>query len=102
MALALPSDSEGESEEELEYPQKGATYKDWDLFHKQQIRFMQYDLDEKVQALNKWQDNYKKLEDKLKKANDDKTLAARNATTQGKAFSWCNSRFHLMRGNTPG
>ena len=38
MASALPSDSEGESEEELEYPQRGATYEHWDLFHKQQIR----------------------------------------------------------------
>ena len=43
---------------------------------------MQYDLDEKVQALQKWQDNYRKLEEKLKKANEDKTLAARNATRQ--------------------
>ena len=43
---------------------------------------MQYDLDEKVQALQKWQDNYRKLEEKLKKANDDKTLVARNATRQ--------------------
>ena len=53
MASALPSDSEGESKEELEYPQRGATYKYWDLFHKQQIQFMQHDLDEKVQALQK-------------------------------------------------
>ena len=43
---------------------------------------MQYDLDEKVQVLQKLQDNYRKLEDKLKKANKDKTLAARNATRQ--------------------
>ena len=43
---------------------------------------MQYDLDEKVQALQKWQDNYRKLEEKLKKANDDKTLVARNASRQ--------------------
>ena len=43
---------------------------------------MQYDLDEKVQAFQKLQDNYKKLEEKLKKANDDKTLVARNATRQ--------------------
>ena len=43
---------------------------------------MQYDLDEKVQALQKWQDNYGKLEEKLKKANKDKTLVARNATRQ--------------------
>ena len=82
MASALPSDSEGESEEELEYPQRGATYEDWEEFHKQQIQFMQYDLDEKVQSLQKLQDNDKKLEDKLKKANNDKALAARNATRQ--------------------
>ena len=82
MALALPSDSEGESKEELEYPRRGATCEHWDLFHKQQIQFMQYDLDEKVQALQKWQDNYRKPEEKLKKANDDKTLVARNATRQ--------------------
>ena len=43
---------------------------------------MQYDLDEKVQAFQQLQDNYKKLEDKLKNANDDKTLVARNATRQ--------------------
>ena len=43
---------------------------------------MQYDLDEKVQALQKWEDNYRKLEEKQKKANEDKTLAARNATRQ--------------------
>ena len=82
MALALPSDSEGDSEEELEYPRRGATYMHWDLFHRQQIQFMQYDLDEKVQALQKWQENYRKLEEKLMKANEDKTLAARNATRQ--------------------
>ena len=78
----MPSDSEGESKEELEYPQRGATYEDWEGFHKQQIQFMQYDLDEKVQAFQQLQDNYKKLEDKLKNANDDKTLVARNATRQ--------------------
>ena len=82
MASALPSDSEGESKEELKYPQRGTAYRHWDLFRKQQIQFLQYDLDEKVQALQKLQDNYKKLEDKLRKANDDKTLAARNATRQ--------------------
>ena len=43
---------------------------------------MQYDLDEKVQAFQQLQDNYKKLEEKLKKANDDKTLVTRNATRQ--------------------
>ena len=59
MASALPSDSEGESEEELEYPGRGATYEDWDVFHKQQIQF-----DEKVKALQKLQDKYKMLEDK--------------------------------------
>ena len=82
MVLALPSDSEGENKEELDYPRRGATYEHWDLFHKQQIRFMQYDLDEKVQVLQKWQDNYRKLEEKLKKANEDKTLVTRNATRQ--------------------
>ena len=82
MASALASDSEGESEEELEYPGRGATYEDWDVFHKQQIHFVQYRFDEKVKALQKLQDKYKMLEDKLRKANDDKTLAARNATRQ--------------------
>ena len=43
---------------------------------------MQYDLDEKVQVLQKWQDSYRKLEEKLKKANKDKTLVAKNATRQ--------------------
>ena len=51
MALALPSDSEGENELELEYPGRGATYEDWDVFHNQQIRFVQYQFDEKVKAL---------------------------------------------------
>ena len=41
MGMALPSDSEGESKEELEYPGKGATLVDWEEFHKQQIRFVQ-------------------------------------------------------------
>ena len=78
----LPSDSEGDSKEELEYPGRGATYKDWDVFHKQQIQFVQYQFDEKVKALQKLQDKYKMLEEKLKKANKDKTLVARNATRQ--------------------
>ena len=42
MVTALPSDSEGESKEELEYPGKGATLVDWEEFHKQQIQFAQY------------------------------------------------------------
>ena len=62
---------------------------------------MQYDLDEKVQALQNWQDNYRKLEEKLKKANEDKTLVARNATRQALQLV-CYSQFHLTRGNTPG
>ena len=35
-----------------------------------------------MQALQKLQDNYRKVEEKLKKANKDKTLVARNATRQ--------------------
>ena len=88
MLSALPSDSEGESKEELEYPWRGAKYEDWEGFHKHQIRFMQYDLYEKVQAFQQSQDNYKKLEEKLKKANNNKTLVARNATRQALQLVW--------------
>ena len=60
MASALPSDSEGESKEELEYPGRGATYEDWEAFHKQQIQFVRYDLDEKVNVLQQLKGSYKK------------------------------------------
>ena len=82
MVMALASDSEDDSKEELEYPGRGATLEDWEELHKQQIRFAQYQFDKKVKALQKLQDKYKMLEDKLKKANEEQALVAGNATRQ--------------------
>ena len=82
MVMALPSDSEGESKEVLEYPGRGATLEDWEELHKQQIQFVQYQFDKKVKALQKLQDKYKMLETKLKKVNEEKALVAWNVTRQ--------------------
>ena len=82
MVMALPSDSEGESEEELEYSGRGTTLEDWEELHKQQIQFAQYQFDKKVKALQNLQNKYKMLEDKLKKAKEETALVAGNATRQ--------------------
>ena len=68
MVMALPGNSEGESEEELEYTGKGATLVDWEEFHKQQIQFAQYEFDKKEKVARKLQAKCELLENKLKKA----------------------------------
>ena len=51
---ALPNDSEGEGEEELEYPGRGATLVDWEEYHKQQMRFVQHKIDMRMDVAKKW------------------------------------------------
>ena len=80
--MALPSDSEGETKEELEYPGKSAPLVDWEEYHNQQMQFAQYEIGKTVKAVRKLNAKCELLENKLKMVNEESAFVAKNETRQ--------------------